>query len=559
MRKLVFDYETIGLRHQAADFKNLFGGWLNGETGEISYDNDPIFCFDPGDLLIGKNVPFDLKCLIKDKKDHAWIKNLFDVGVAVHLIREDLEEYSLEELVKYFRYPFPNYKYLVDFKSDYSSDMPTLKWYNRHDLMAPLWIYAKVLPILKRRGLMPLFNMMMELEAALSEIEMNGVQVDLAELDRQRQVVVGQRDKYLLALRAVDDIDWNSPQQVGDHFTSRRVKLFKTDKGNFSVNEVALQALSDGGNTTASHLLTLRGLNKKLGTYIGCRPDCTRKETEPSHICGGFEKQLINSRYYPSYNLTSTVTGRFSEHFIQVMPRKDTSEFKKCIISKFEGGELMEIDWSQLELRLIAEASADRNMQKELISGIDIHQRTLDQFPWLPNRTKAKNVNFLICYKGGAKKLAREYGFTEEQGQACIDGFFSRFPGIQQWHDQTDRECLTQGHVDELTGRRRHTTNLNEAINFKIQPLGHDLNKVAMIVLHQKLKGLKSGLVAEVHDSLIPDIHPTEKEDVKQAVRETYRDFKGEFQKRLDVELKMNYSVDVKIGKNLYDMEKVQL
>lgn len=558
-RKLVFDYETIGLRHNDPTFKNLFGGWLDAESGTISYDNDPIFCFDPVDLLIGKNVPFDLKCLIKENKDHRWIKNLFDVGVAVHLIREDLENYSLEELVKYFKYPFPNYKYLVDFKGPYWEDMETLKWYNRHDLMAPLWIYAKVLPILTRRKLWPLFNMMMDLEKALTEIEMNGVQVDLTELNRQRQVVVGQRNECLLALTSIEDIDWNSPQQVGEHFSSRRIKLFKTDKGNLSVNEIALQALSDKGNTTAQQLLVLRGLNKKLGTYIGCKPDCQRIETESSHICGGFEKQLIEQKYYPSYNLTSTVTGRFSEHFIQVMPRKDTSEFKKCIISKFEGGELMEIDWSQLELRLIAEASGDLNMQDELNSGVDIHDRTLKDYSFIPNRTKAKNCNFLVPYRGQANKLAREYGFTLDQAQQFIDGYFRRYPGIRDWHDRIDLTCLTNGYIDGKTGRRRHTTNLNEATNFEIQPFGHDMNKVAMILLHEKMNGLKSGIVAEVHDSLIPDVHPKEKEDVKQAIREMQRDFKGEFQKRLGVELKMNYSVDVKAGKNLYNMEKVSL
>lgn len=552
---ITFDYETKHLEHCSPKFSNLFVGCMAGDSKSIrqtgSFENSP------EDLTIAHNAKFDMKCRMKDNPS-IELGQVYDTQIAFKVLREDLpkEAYKLESLAGIF-YDYPNYKKLVDFKDkkenyyDTPDKMETLKLYNRHDLYATQKLREISEPALKRQGMWSLFLMLMDFTKELAYSEMHGIKVDQEELTKQEVLLKEKIDSIEEYFITIADINWNSPAQVVEYFLSCGFKLYKPrGKKNYSVDEKALERLSNESKV-AEELLEYRHLQKAHKTYVV-----------------GFRNRLYDWTYYPDYNQLGTKTGRLSEKFIQLMPRKETSTFKRFIVSKFDGGLLLEADWSQLEVALNAELTQDPQLLKDVKEGItlpngehfDIHNYTRHMLPFLPDRTRAKNVIFNFFYGGHNWTLVNLYGLTDDQATKFLDYANKRYPRVKETHIKKKYLVDTKGYIiTEPTGRRRYTSKYTQAYNTDIQGLGSDFNKIMFIEVSKILRDnlLRSHIVAEIHDSLVIDIHPEETDEVIGLVKYAYDHFNDYWTIYFDYKLKLDYKAEFKIGVNLYDTTKI--
>jgi len=551
MTDIIYDAETTGgfCQHHP-DFKNLFFGWMK-ENG-LLYQGLVSPKFDEHYTTPAHNEKYDRKCF-RQQFGYELPTIPWDTQVALHLIREDLSSYKLEYLSQICGYDYPNYKKLVDFDDPSYADEDVrgvLKLYNNHDLRATKLLQTVAAPILKRQGKWPLFTMVMEFLKVLAEVEWQGIQIDESVLESFGTEWKQKRDDTLGRIEAagfhcdIDEKQGYSSKSLLDYFKRQKVKLPTTAKGNPSAAAANLEKID---HPVAKLILELREANKQYGTYYL-----------------GFKKNLVGGQYYPNYGLTATVSGRLGEHFIQVMPRAATSDFKRCIRSKFTDGQLLAVDWSQLELRIIADVVAavtgNTQLADDLLGGLDIHDGTLKKFPFLPDRTKAKNGNFSVFFGGKGWTLQHLYGFTKQQAEEFRNDLLNvRYPSVKEWHLITEKQTLLNGKVKMLTGRERHTDSFTEAYNGQIQGVGSDFNKIMMIKCYNALKkgGFESHPIADIHDEIVFDCPKKELDTVKKLLYTEYSKLNEYFFEYFKYELRMKYEGELKVGPNLLQMEKI--
>jgi DNA polymerase-1 len=548
---IIYDAETAGgFNQHHPDFRSLFFGWMDNTTGQITQDLHAHPKFQVSDIAVGHNEKYDRKCF-RQQRGYELLALPFDTKVAFHLIREDLSSYKLEWLSQLCGYPFPNYKQLIDFDDPEYVNDSDIWLYNRHDLCATKRLRDVAAPILHRQGKWRIFQMLMEFLKVLAEVEWKGIQVDEEYLDTFGSEWKAKREEALRSIEAAgfhcdpEEKQGYSSKELLAYFKRQKVKLPKTVKGNPSAAAANLEKID---HPVAKLILELREANKQYGTYYL-----------------GFKKTLVGGRYYPDYDLTATVSGRLGERFIQVMPRANTSGFKKCIRSKWSDGLLFAIDWSQLELRIIADVVAavtgNAELANDLLGGLDIHAETLARFPFLPDRTRAKNANFSVFFGGKGWTLCHDYGFTKEQAEEFrYDLLDVRYQSVKAWHLETEKQTIMNGKVRMLTGRERHTDKFTEGYNGQIQGVGSDFNKIMTIKCYKRLdkEGLETHPIADVHDENIFDT-PSKKEfdKARELCLNEYSRLNEYFYEYFGYELKMKYEGEMKVGKNLLEMEKV--
>jgi len=458
------------------------------------------------------------------------------------------------DLAELWGYPFPNWKHLIDFKTAYWEDILTLQWYNRHDLASTKWIDDRTQPWIEKLGLRPLQNLMSDFIRVMTEMEAEGMQVDM---EAHAAFIKGHQetlDAKKVELKAYADIDWQSNPQVGEYYALQGIQLPRTGKDRDQVDKKALLKLE---HPSAKILLDYRAAAKQSQTYGT-----------------GFLGVLVDGVYYPDYKLAGSsdgeskapVTGRMSEKFIQIMPRGGTSEFKKCIISKFPEGILISCDWMQLEIALNAEiayhVTGIRNLMDDLLSGADLHTETLKRFPVLPNRTRAKNVNFSVFFGGRGYTLTHEYGLSSQQAiEIRHDLLDVRYPEMGGYFDSCERQLLRQGFVVcPYTGKRRFTSSVTEAYNDKIQHLGTVFNKIMMVKTWDVLEraGFRARPIAEIHDDITYDCPKEEYEELVPILKHEYSQISTYFKEYFGRNLVYPFKADMKAGPNLFEQKKVE-
>jgi len=278
-----------------------------------------------------------------------------------------------------------------------------------------------------------------------------------------------------------------------------------------------------------SKILEYRSLAKLRSTYIDALPPLIHAETR---------------RIHTSFNQSVAATGRLSSSNpnLQNIPIRTQRgrEIRKAFVSA-PGYKLLSVDYSQIELRVIASMSGDTAMQEAFNSNEDIHSRTAREIFELDplhdvdreQRRKAKEVNFGIPYGVSAFGLAQRLGIGNNEAKDIIDAYFTRFPGVKTYIDQTKAFAHKHGYVKTLSGRRRYIPDINSgnfnvrsfaertAINMPIQGTAADLIKIAMIRLARsfKEKQLKSRMLIQVHDELVVEVHESELEIVPDLVK----------------------------------------
>ena len=418
---------------------------------------------------------------------------------------------------------------------------------------------------LEQIGLFDLFNTLeMPLVPVISAMEQVGVMLDvpfLKDMSERLSAQLGDIEQTIYDLGGGDEFNINSPRQLNDVlFENLKLPvdgLKKTTHG-YSTNVATLEILRDK-HPIIEHILQYRELSKLQNTYVDALPQLVNPRT---------------GRVHTHYNQTGAATGRFSSSNpnLQNIPIRTElgREVRRAFIAP-AGKYLLAVDYSQIELRVMAHISQDKTLLEAFRQGQDIHQATAAAVNRIPaedvtyeQRNFAKRVNFGLMYGMGAFRLARESDLTLAEADAFIKTYFEQMPGVERYIEETKAKAIEQGYLTTLMGRRRDfpalkknqgkgqsaQAELRAAINMPIQGTAADILKLAILNLYRELqtKGLPARMILQVHDELVLEVPEDALDVTKEIVVETM-----EAAYELSVPLKANASY----GRNWLEMEDI--
>lgn len=387
---------------------------------------------------------------------------------------------------------------------------------------------------LKEQGAEHLFHEIeMPLVPVLVHMETNGVRIDTEALKQSSEhftVRLQEIEKDIYEM-AKETFNISSAKQVGEIlFDKLRIveKAKKTKTGQYVTSEEVLQS-HRGKHAIIDKILEYRGLKKLLSTYIDSLP------------------QLINprtGRIHTSFNQAVTATGRLSSSNpnLQNIPIRDEDgkEIRKAFIPD-DGCEFFSADYSQIELRIMAHLSGDKNMTDAFCSGHDIHAATAAKIykqdinrVTADMRRKAKTANFGIIYGISVFGLAERMDVSRQEAKELIDGYFETYPQVKEYMDKSIQLARENGYVETIFRRKRFLPDINSrnavvrgyaernAINAPIQGSAADIIKVAMSHIYGRFQSnnLKAKMILQVHDELNFSVPEAEKELVQKIVIE---------------------------------------
>lgn len=377
-----------------------------------------------------------------------------------------------------------------------------------------------------------------EIEMPLSEVlkamEQEGINLDVAHLktfSEELAVDLDELEKKILEY-AGEDLNVNSPKQLGEILFEKleiSKKAKKTKTGQYSTSEETLQAhIND--HPIIPLILDYRSLRKLKSTYVDPLPELIDEK---------------DGRLHTHYMQTVAATGRLSSTNpnLQNIPIRTERgrEMRRAFIAKNDDYLLMAADYSQIELRIMAAFSQDKNMMEAFNNNLDIHTATAAKVYDIniedvskTQRSNAKAVNFGIIYGQSAFGLAQNLGISRKEAKEIIDSYFAQYPTIKAYMSEVKEEAKEKGYVETIMQRRRYLPDINSnnaivrgfaernAINAPIQGSAADIIKVAMINIYKRMKkeNLQSRMLLQVHDELVFDVLKSEKDIMAKLVKE---------------------------------------
>jgi len=475
------------------------------------------------------------------KRDYLLLKNAgiglsapyFDTTVAHYLIDPEMKHELRYVVAKYLRLELagiaPDAK-AGHPKTALTQEAAVGRYCEEADLS--LRLRKPLFDEIASRSMAPLLDEVeLPLIRVLAEMEYTGVRIDstvLTDLSTRlkQQVRAMEEEAYEMA---GGPFNIGSPAQVGMVLFDRMKidpKAKKTARGSYSTTEQILEKYAPKV-PVVSLILKIRRLKKLIATYLDALPGMVNPKTGKIHT---------------SYNQTVTATGRISSTNpnLQNIPIRtdDGREIRRAFIAD-PGDMIMSADYSQIELRLIADLSADKDMIEGFLSGYDIHRITASKIYGIPlaevtddQRRRAKTANFGIIYGISAFGLAERLSIARAEAKQLIDGYFSTYPHISEYLEKSVTTAREQGYVTTRMGRRRYLPDINSrnavvrgyaelnAVNAPIQGSAADIIKVAMVRIYNEMesRGLRSRMIMQVHDELIFNVHPSELDVMKTLV-----------------------------------------
>ena len=443
---------------------------------------------------------------------------IFDTALAGYLLDATAGSYDIDRLsISYFHKELPK---PVSLDND---DPVQVQEFRFSHALAIDALYKTMLPHLKEMGLGELyFDIELPLCRVLAEMEAAGFQVDtgaLREFGEKLGIAIGELEKRIYTYAGEFNI--NSPKQLGEVLFERLgLPHGKKTKTGWSTNAEVLEKLD---HPIVRDVLEYRQYMKLRSTYA----DGLLKAAGP------------DERIHTNFQMTVTATGRLSstEPNLQNIPTRTElgSELRRMFVPA-PGCVLVDADYSQIELRLLAHISGDESMQEAFLSGEDFHAVTASHVFGVPlnevtssMRRAAKAVNFGIVYGISAFSLSQDLGVSAEEAKAYMDAYFARFPGVKRYMEDVVKKSRETGYAETIFRRRRTlpeitaskyaTRSFGErvALNMPIQGTAADIIKLAMVKVFKRLKeeGLSSRLIMQVHDELIVECPENEAERVK--------------------------------------------
>ena len=472
------------------------GIFLTGDGKTVFRLTDPFGALVPA--LAGKTVVcHDSKTLYKDSR-FGGLRDLTvrDLMLAGYLANSSKGDYDLPMLAQ-------DYLGML-----LSQERP------RVSVFLPLW--EKLSENLEKSGQTDLLtDIEGPLAPVLADMETVGFRIDragIAAYGEQLGDLATELEKQIYMLAGVAEFNINSPKQLGDIlFDVLKLPHGKKTKTGYSTNAEILEKLRPY-HPIVEAVLDYRQLTKLKSTYAD----------------GLLKVADENGRVHTTFKQTGTATGRLSstEPNLQNIPVRTElgRELRRYFLPENRDYVIVDADYSQIELRLLAAISGDENLCEAFREGADIHTSTAAAVFGVPReavtpemRKKAKAVNFGIMYGIGAFSLADDIGVSRQQAQEFIDRYFGQFPKIDDYLKRTIAEAYENGYVTTLFGRRRYIAELSGknkmqqkfgervAMNSPIQGTAADLIKIAMVRVHNRLKreGLQARLILQVHDELL--------------------------------------------------------
>ena len=491
---------------------------------------------DPSKKFIGQNIKYDM--LMMRQYGVQIPKPAFDTMIAHYLLEPDAR-HKLDYLAQaYLNYRMVPIEELIGKRGNDQGNMrqvslDKIKEYAGED--ADMTLQLK--PILEQdliKNNLDKINIEIELPLVkvLCDVEHEGVRID-ADFLNNYSVVLGAQildAEKLIYQKAGTRFNIASPKQVGDVlFDKLKIpyKWKKTATNQYSTDEDKLSELSEE-HEIVRDILEHRKLSKLKSTYVDTLPLLINPKT---------------GRVHSSFNQARAATGRLSSENpnLQNIPIKGEAgkEIRKAFIPRNSEYILLSADYSQIELRLIAEISKEEAMMDAFIKAQDIHRATAAKVYGVPydevtsdQRRNAKTVNFSILYGAGSTNISRQLGIPRNEAKELIAQYFKTYNGLKTYMGSVVEAARKDGFVQTMLGRKRVLRDINSrnalarsvaervAINTPIQGTAADLIKLAMIHIHQKFGELncKSKMILQVHDELVFDVHRDELIMVKEIV-----------------------------------------
>ncbi len=492
---------------------------------------------NPHTLKIGQNIKYDY--MVMQNYGVEIGGPLFDTMIAHYILQPELR-HNMDFLAEvYLNYRTIPIEELIGERGKGQKNMRDLSPalicdYACEDADVTLKLKHILEKELKKQGVEELFyTVEMPLVRVLATMERNGARVDTEALKETSRHFTERMLQLEDEIHSLADMDFNiaSPKQVGE-VLFERLKIMekpkKTKTGQYVTTEEVLESLRSR-NPIVEKILAHRGLKKLIGTYVEPLPALINPRT--GHI-------------HTSFNQTVTATGRLSSSNpnLQNIPVRDDDgkEIRKAFIPD-EGCLFFSADYSQIELRIMAHLSGDKNLIEAFLEGEDIHAATAAKVFKKPlgevtreERSKAKTANFGIIYGISVFGLAERMGVSRGEAKELIDNYFLTYPDVQRYMDESIKRAREKGYVETLFHRKRYLPDINSrnanvrgyaernAINAPIQGSAADIIKVAMNKIYERFiaEGIRSKMILQVHDELNFSVFPEEKERVQQIVIE---------------------------------------
>ena len=488
-------------------------------------------------LKVGQNIKYDM--LVLSNYGIELQGPMFDTMIAHYVLQPELR-HNMDYLAEiYLNYQTIHIEELIGSKGKNQGNMRDLPSeaiykYACEDADVTLKLYHILKKELEEHQVSSLFyDIEMPLVPVLAYMERNGVRINSETLKESSLHFTSRMQEIEKEVHQLAGMDFNiaSPKQVGEVLFDKLkivTKAKKTKTGQYVTSEEVLESLR-GKHEIVGKILEHRGLKKLLGTYIDALPLLVNPKTGKIHT---------------SFNQTVTATGRLSSSNpnLQNIPirNEDGKEIRKAFIPE-DGCEFFSADYSQIELRIMAHLSGDKNMIEAFREGNDIHAATAAKIYKIAieevtreQRSKAKTANFGIIYGISVFGLAERMNVPRSEAKELIDGYFETYPHIKEYMDKSIAVARENGYIETIFGRKRFLPDINShnavvrgyaernAINAPIQGSAADIIKVAMVKIYQRFmqENIRSKMILQVHDELNFSVYPDEKEKVQQIVIE---------------------------------------
>ena len=549
--ELVIDTETSSLDAHQAD---LVGISLSTKIGKACYI--PIAhkfdgCLDKNIVIkklkplledksvkkIGQNIKFDFIVLYKQgikmnsMEDTMLMSYVLDAGKNRHNM-DTLSEIHLQHKTISFKEIVGTGKKEINF-SDVELDKAMEYAAEDADITYRLYkIFNKNLKLEKLTNIYEIFEK--PLIEILAFMEIEGIKVDnkfLKVLSEKFEKKINKIEKEVFKI-SKKEFNIASPKQLGEIIYNelKIAALKKTKKGSFATNAGVLEDLAFKGHKFPQLVLDWRQVSKLKNTYSDALPEHINPSTK---------------RVHTSFLLAATTTGRLasSDPNLQNIPIKseDGKDIRKAFISE-KGFTLISADYSQIEMRILADLADVKELKKAFKNNEDIHTLTASQVFNIDikkvdqdMRRKAKAINFGIIYGISQYGLAKQINVSNHEANEFLEAYFAKFPEIKVYMDDTIKFCRKSGYVNNVFGRRSHFNGINDknfnvrnfqeraAINAPIQGSASEIMRLAMIRIDQKFKEMKnnkSKILLQIHDELIFEVPEKEAKNITKIIKE---------------------------------------
>ncbi len=477
----------------------------------------------------------------------------FDTMIAAYVL-DSSKSVGLKSLSKqYFNYEMKTFESLM---ADYDTilDVPKndLLTYVADDSSLTFFLYRYFDQQLTSDLRSLFFDIELPLITVLAQMELSGVDCDINYLSILSRDYTNQLNSIQTKIYDLADnhnFNINSTQQLGEVlFDQLGLPVIKKTKTSRSTDSYVLEKLAKDYDI-AEFILKYRTLKKLLSTYIDRLPELVHQNSQKIHT---------------SFNQAVTATGRLSSNNpnLQNIPvRSHEGQKIRCaFISRFVEGQIVSVDYSQIELRVLAHLANDLAMIDAFQQGYDIHQATASKIFHVnyddvtkTQREQAKTVNFGITYGQSAFALADQLSISRSDAKDLIDQYFNQFSSIKRFMDETIQFVRDHGYVKTMFGRIRTIDDIDSpnrsaqgnaqrvAINTRVQGSAADIIKLAMNKISDQLLSYKSKMVMQVHDELVFDVEKNESKTLVNMVKSTMESV---------CQLQVPLVVDVETGKN---------